>query len=180
MISIKGHKNHSAQNIHHSHDLTYQSFCKTHVSHGNVALSSITETNSWGLDAFTLAIQAMGSRPPVPRSMAVATLSYLSSLIRPPRLGAQPRTREPASRRYPAAPWQPVFTVLRALYAHAATKSVFWVGAVPYRANLTFSVITHEAHAKAKATGIVGHYGDTRAVGFFITALRRLGLPPRP
>jgi hypothetical protein len=52
MISIKGHKNYSVQNSHHSHDLTYQSFCKTHVSHGNVALSSITETNSRGLDAF--------------------------------------------------------------------------------------------------------------------------------
>jgi hypothetical protein len=53
MISIKGHENHSVQNSHHSHDLTYQSFCKTHVSHGNVALSSIAETNSRGLDAFT-------------------------------------------------------------------------------------------------------------------------------
>jgi hypothetical protein len=52
-ISIKGHENHSAQNSHPSHDLTYQCFCKTHVSHGNVALSSITETNSRGLDAFT-------------------------------------------------------------------------------------------------------------------------------
>jgi hypothetical protein len=52
MISIKGHENHSAQNSHHSLDLTYQSFCKTHVSHGNIALSSIAETNSRGLDAF--------------------------------------------------------------------------------------------------------------------------------
>jgi hypothetical protein len=51
-ISIKGHETHSAQNSHHSHDLTYQSFCKTHVSHGNIALSSIAETNSRGLDAF--------------------------------------------------------------------------------------------------------------------------------
>jgi hypothetical protein len=51
-ISIKGRENHSAQNSHHSHGLTYQSFCKTHVSHGNVVLSSITETNSRGLDAF--------------------------------------------------------------------------------------------------------------------------------
>jgi hypothetical protein len=54
MTSIKGHENHSAQNSHHSHDLTYQSFCKTHVSHSNVALSSIAETNSRGLDAFNL------------------------------------------------------------------------------------------------------------------------------
>jgi hypothetical protein len=53
-ISIKGHKNHSAQNNLHSYDLTYQSFCKTHVSHGNNALSSIAETNSRGLDVFTL------------------------------------------------------------------------------------------------------------------------------
>jgi hypothetical protein len=52
-ISIKEHENHSAQNSHHSHDLTYQSFCKTHVSHGNVALSSIAETHSRGLDAFS-------------------------------------------------------------------------------------------------------------------------------
>jgi hypothetical protein len=52
MISIQGHENHSAQNSHHSHDLTYQSFCKTHVSHGNVVLSSIAETNSRGLDVF--------------------------------------------------------------------------------------------------------------------------------
>jgi hypothetical protein len=51
-ISIKGHENHSAQNSHHSHDLTYQNFCKTHVSHGNIVLSSIDETNSKGLDAF--------------------------------------------------------------------------------------------------------------------------------
>jgi hypothetical protein len=35
-----------------SHDLTYQSFCKTHVSHGNNVLSSIAETTSQGLDAF--------------------------------------------------------------------------------------------------------------------------------
>jgi hypothetical protein len=53
-ISIKGHENHSSQNSHHSHDLTYQSLCKTHISHGNVALSSIAKTNSWGLDAFNL------------------------------------------------------------------------------------------------------------------------------
>jgi hypothetical protein len=52
-ISIKGHENHSAQNNHHSHDLTYQSFCKTHINHGNIALSSIAETHSRGLDAFT-------------------------------------------------------------------------------------------------------------------------------
>jgi hypothetical protein len=57
-ISIKGHENHSAQNSHHSHDLTYQSFCKTHVSHGNVVLSSIAKTHSWGLDAFTFLIQS--------------------------------------------------------------------------------------------------------------------------
>jgi hypothetical protein len=55
-ISIKGHENHSAQNSHHSHDLTYQSFYKTHVSHGNVVLSSIVEINSRGLDAFNLPI----------------------------------------------------------------------------------------------------------------------------
>jgi hypothetical protein len=53
MISIKGHENHSGQNSYHSHDLTYQSFCKTHISHGNVALSSIAGTNSRGLDAFS-------------------------------------------------------------------------------------------------------------------------------
>jgi hypothetical protein len=53
MISIKGHENHNVQSSHHSHDLTYQSFCKTHVSHRNVALSSIAKTNSRGLDAFT-------------------------------------------------------------------------------------------------------------------------------
>jgi hypothetical protein len=52
IISIKGHENHSAQNSHYSHDLTYQSFCKTHVSHGNVVLSSIAEINSRSLDAF--------------------------------------------------------------------------------------------------------------------------------
>jgi hypothetical protein len=54
MISIKGHEHHSAQSSYQSHDLTYQSFCKTHVSHGNNALSSIAETNSRGLDAFNL------------------------------------------------------------------------------------------------------------------------------
>jgi hypothetical protein len=53
-ISIKGHENHSAQNSHHSHDLTYQSFCKTHIIHSNVVLSSIIETHSRGLDAFNL------------------------------------------------------------------------------------------------------------------------------
>jgi hypothetical protein len=52
MISIKGHENLNAQSSHHSHDLTYQSFCKTYISHGNVTLSSIAETNSQGLDAF--------------------------------------------------------------------------------------------------------------------------------
>jgi hypothetical protein len=52
-ISIMGHENHSTQNSHYSHDLTYQSFCKTHVSHDNVALSSIAKTNSRGLDAFS-------------------------------------------------------------------------------------------------------------------------------
>jgi hypothetical protein len=51
-ISIKGHEYHSAQSSYQSHDLTYQSFCKTHISHGNNALSSIAETNSRGLDAF--------------------------------------------------------------------------------------------------------------------------------
>jgi hypothetical protein len=53
MISIKGHEYHSAQSSYQPHDLTYQSFCKTLVSHGNNALSSIAETNSWGLDAFS-------------------------------------------------------------------------------------------------------------------------------
>jgi hypothetical protein len=52
-ISIEGHEYHSAQSSYQSHDLTYQSFCKTHISHGNNALSSIAETNSRGLDAFT-------------------------------------------------------------------------------------------------------------------------------
>jgi hypothetical protein len=52
MISIKGHEFHSAQSSYQSHDLTYQSFYKTHVSHGNNVLSSIAETNSQGLDAF--------------------------------------------------------------------------------------------------------------------------------
>jgi hypothetical protein len=54
MISIKGHEYHSAQSSYQPHDLTYQSFCKTHVSHGNNALSSIAETNSRGLDVFRL------------------------------------------------------------------------------------------------------------------------------
>jgi hypothetical protein len=54
MISIKGHEYHSVQTSLQSHDLIYQSFCKTHVSHGNNALSSIAETNSRGLDAFNL------------------------------------------------------------------------------------------------------------------------------
>jgi hypothetical protein len=52
-ISIKGHEYHSAQSSYQPHDLTYESFCKTHVSHGDNVLSSIAETNSWGLDAFT-------------------------------------------------------------------------------------------------------------------------------
>jgi hypothetical protein len=52
-ISIKGHEYHSAQSSRQSHDLTYQNFYKTHVSHGNNVLSSIAETNSRGLDAFT-------------------------------------------------------------------------------------------------------------------------------
>jgi hypothetical protein len=51
-ISIKGHEYHSVQSSYQPHDLTYQSFCKTHVSHGNNVLSSIAETNSRGLDAF--------------------------------------------------------------------------------------------------------------------------------
>jgi hypothetical protein len=54
MISIKGHEYHSAQSSYQSHDLTYQSFCKTHVSRDNNALSSIAETNSRGLHAFNL------------------------------------------------------------------------------------------------------------------------------
>jgi hypothetical protein len=53
-ISIKGHEYQSAQSSSQPHDLTYQSFCKTHVSHGNNTLSSIAETNSRGLDAFNL------------------------------------------------------------------------------------------------------------------------------
>jgi hypothetical protein len=53
MISIKGHEYHSVQSSYQSHDLTYQSFCKTHVSHGDNALSSISKTNSRGLDAFS-------------------------------------------------------------------------------------------------------------------------------
>jgi hypothetical protein len=61
-ISIKGHENHSAQNSHHFHDLTYQSFYKTHVSHGNVALSSIAETNSRGLDAFNIPAEIFTSK----------------------------------------------------------------------------------------------------------------------
>jgi hypothetical protein len=52
MISIKGHEYYSAQSSYQPHDLTCQSFCKTHVSHGNNALSSIAETNSRGLNAF--------------------------------------------------------------------------------------------------------------------------------
>jgi hypothetical protein len=53
-ISIKGHEYQSAQSSYQHHDLTYQSFYKTHVSHGNNALSLIAETNSQGLDAFNL------------------------------------------------------------------------------------------------------------------------------
>jgi hypothetical protein len=52
MISIKGHEYQSAQSSYQPHDLAYQSFCKTHVSHGNNTLSSIVKTNSRGLDAF--------------------------------------------------------------------------------------------------------------------------------
>jgi hypothetical protein len=52
MIFIKGHEYQSAQSSYQPHDLTYQSFCKTHVSHGNNMLSSIVETNFRGLDAF--------------------------------------------------------------------------------------------------------------------------------
>jgi hypothetical protein len=51
-ISIKGHEYYSAQSSYQPHDLAYQSFCKTYVSHGNNALSSIAETNSRDLDAF--------------------------------------------------------------------------------------------------------------------------------
>jgi hypothetical protein len=51
-IFIKGNENHSAQNSYHFHDLTYQGFCKLHVSHGNIMLSLITETNYRGIDAF--------------------------------------------------------------------------------------------------------------------------------
>jgi hypothetical protein len=45
-ISIKGHEYHIAQSSYHLHDLTYQRFCKTHVSHGNYVLSLIAETNT--------------------------------------------------------------------------------------------------------------------------------------
>jgi hypothetical protein len=55
-ISIKGHEYHCAQSSYQPHDLTYQRLCKTHVSHGNNALSSIAETNSRGLDAFNLSL----------------------------------------------------------------------------------------------------------------------------
>jgi hypothetical protein len=51
-IYIKGHEYHSAQSSYQPYDLTYQSFCETHISHGNNALSSIAETNSRGIDAF--------------------------------------------------------------------------------------------------------------------------------
>jgi hypothetical protein len=51
-ISIKRHEYQSAQSSYQPHDLTYQSFCKTHVSHDNNTLSSIAETNSRDLDAF--------------------------------------------------------------------------------------------------------------------------------
>jgi hypothetical protein len=60
-ISIKGHEYHSAQSSYHLHDLTYQGFCKTHVSHDNKALSSIAETNSRGLDAFTHQTHDLGA-----------------------------------------------------------------------------------------------------------------------
>jgi hypothetical protein len=53
-IFIKGHEFYSAQSSYQPHDLTYQSFCKTHMSHGINVLSSIAETNSQGLDAFNL------------------------------------------------------------------------------------------------------------------------------
>jgi hypothetical protein len=46
IISIKGHEYHSAQSSYQLHDLTYQRFYKTHVSHDNNALSSIAETNT--------------------------------------------------------------------------------------------------------------------------------------
>jgi hypothetical protein len=66
-ISIKEHEYHSAQSSYQSHDLTYQVLCKTHVSHGNNALSSIVETNSRGLDAFThhhaCGWRSVGDRP---------------------------------------------------------------------------------------------------------------------
>jgi hypothetical protein len=52
-ISIKGLEYHSAQSSYQSHDLTYQSSCKTHVSHDNNTLSSIAETNYRDIDAFT-------------------------------------------------------------------------------------------------------------------------------
>jgi ADP-glucose pyrophosphorylase len=46
MISIKGHEYHIVQSSYHLYDLTYQRFCKTHVSHGNYVLSLIAETNT--------------------------------------------------------------------------------------------------------------------------------------
>jgi hypothetical protein len=70
-ISIKGHEYHSAQSSYQSHDLTYQSFCKTHVSHDNNALSSIAETNSRGLDAFS----AIDSVAPSDRRSCLTTPS---------------------------------------------------------------------------------------------------------
>jgi hypothetical protein len=46
MISIKEHEYHIAQSSYHLLDLTYQRFCKTHVSHGNYVSSLIAETNT--------------------------------------------------------------------------------------------------------------------------------------
>jgi hypothetical protein len=73
-ISIKGHGYHSVQSSYQSHDLTYQSFYKTHVSHGNNVLSSIAKTNSQGLDAFTCLIMHL---------LHELATCYLSHLIRP-------------------------------------------------------------------------------------------------
>jgi hypothetical protein len=83
MISIKGHEYHSAQSSYQSHDLTYQSFCKTHVSHGNNALSLITETNSRGLDAFSVdRKQLVHLREFRVRTTPASTSSFKLSLTR--------------------------------------------------------------------------------------------------
>jgi hypothetical protein len=51
------------QSSYHLHDLTYQRFCKTHVSHGNYALSSIAETNTGAYMLSHPSTYMRGSRP---------------------------------------------------------------------------------------------------------------------